>query len=304
MNNRSPEIKPQISVIIPCKDHARELRECLLGLRKMKVQVPFETIVVDSASAPEVFSVINDFPGIRLVRSKENLDAASARNEGVRKASGEYLAFIDADCTPAMNWLDAACRALQQGAQMAGGPVSDARISHPIASADNILQFADLIVGRPEGEIEILPACNLAVPRNAFDAAGGFPKARRHIEDVLFTSKIAAHWPERCRFIPEMGVFHRGRDNLKDLWQHHYDFGYQRGFYGFRITKNQQLLGCYGMMIPMVVMKRLVYIYSRIIQCNRSRVSFYIALLPLILYGLTGWAMGFKRGCNAASLRK
>jgi glycosyltransferase involved in cell wall biosynthesis len=291
-------MEPKISVVIPCKNHASELKECLSGLRRMKIQTAVEIIVVDSASSPEVLSVSNEYPEIKLIRSDKELDAASARNEGVRKASGDYLSFIDADCIPTATWLDAAWRALRLGAQMAGGPVSDMRAFQPIASADNILQFADLGPGRPEGFVEMLPACNLAVRREAFDGAGGFPKAR-YIEDVLFTSKVAALWPGRCRFIPEMGVLHKGRNNFKGFWEHHYIFGYQRGFYGFRITKRQQNYGRFPMMAPLVAMKRLIYIYNRIFLWNRRQLFYYIKLLPFIIYGLTGWALGFQRGCAA-----
>ena len=85
------QIKPLISIIIPCKNHAIELRSCLLGLQRMTVQVPFEVIVVDSANDSQVLSVVQDFPKIILIRSSQNLTAASARNLGVSRAMGDYL---------------------------------------------------------------------------------------------------------------------------------------------------------------------------------------------------------------------
>jgi glycosyltransferase involved in cell wall biosynthesis len=294
---------PRLSVIIPCKDHADELKDCLAGFRGMNTRTPFEIIVVDSAASPDVLSVIKNFPEVRLVRSNANLDAASARNRGVAESSGNYLGFIDADCTPGRKWVDAACRALQEGAKMVGGPVLDAYPTHPISSADNVLQFADLSDGRPEGSIGILPGGNLAVCRKIFHQVDGFPIAQ-HIEDVLFSGRIAAIWPEQCRFIPEMVVFHKGRRNLTGVWEHQYHFGYQRGFYGFRITRKQQKLGRFYAMMPLVVMKRLVYIYGRIFRWNRKSAFFYLSLFPFILYGLAGWAMGFQQGCNAAFLKK
>ena len=296
----SDQIVPMISVIIPCKEHAEELHNCLTGFRLMKVQIPFEIIVVDSANDPEVFSVAQDFPEIKLVRSKEDLGAASARNLGVSLAMGDYLAFVDADCIPTSNWLQVAWNELYRGAQMVGGPVSDASPWHPVASADNILQFADLSIGRPAGPIDLLPGCNLAVRREAFKKVGGFPIVK-YIEDVFFSSKIVARWPEKCKYIPDMRVFHKGRANLRDFWMHHYPFGYQRGFYGFRITNTQQILGRFYFIVPLVVLKRLIYIFQRIIKWNRERLLIYIGLLPPILYGLTGWTIGFVRGCRAVA---
>lgn len=289
-----------ISVIIPCKNHEIELRECLFGLHRMTVQIPFEIIVVDSANAPEVLSVVQNFPGIKLIRSKEDLDAASARNLGAYHSMGDYLAFIDADCIPTSDWLQTAWNELYRGAQMVGGAVSDASPWHPFASADNILQFSDLSKGRPEGPIDLLPGCNLAVKREAFKKVGGFPLLK-NTEDVFFTSKIAAQWPEKCRYLPDMRVFHKGRAKLWEFWMHQYRFGYTRGFYRFRITKMQQIIGRFYAVVPLVVLKRLIYIFQRIIKWNREKLIIYIGLLPAILCGLTGWAIGFARGCRAAA---
>lgn len=294
------QIKPLISIIIPCKNHAIELRSCLLGLQRMTVQVPFEVIVVDSANDSQVLSVVQDFPKIKLIRSSQNLTAASARNLGVSRAMGDYLAFIDADCIPTSNWLQVAWDALYGGAQMVGGPVSDVMPWHPVASADNILQFADLSIGRPTGQIDLLPGCNLVVRREAFKEVGGFPLVK-NIEDGFFSGMIAAHWPEKCKYISEMRVFHKGRANLREFWMHQYQFGYQRGFYGFRITKIQQIFGRFYSVVPLVVLKRLIYIFQRVIKWNRKKLIIYIGLLPLILYGLTGWTIGFNRGCRSAA---
>lgn len=295
----SDHIVSMISVIVPCRNHAEDLRDCLAGFRSVKTQIPFEIIVVDSANDPKVLSVIQDSPEVKLIRSKENLDAASARNIGVCHSKGDFLAFIDADCIPTSNWLQVAWEALYQGAQIVGGPVSDASPLKPIAIADNILQFADLSKGRPAGSIDLLPGCNVAVRREAFQKVGGFP-LRKNIEDVFFTSKIAERWPENCMYIPDMQIFHKGRGNLKDFWMHQFQFGYQRGFHGFRITKLQQLICRFSSVIPLIVFKRLIYVFQRIIKWNRERLFLYIALLPPILFGLTGWSIGFVRGCRAA----
>jgi len=294
----SDQIVPMISVIIPCKNHAEELRNCLAGFRYIRVQIPFEIIVVDSANDPKVLSVVQNFPEIKLIRSKEGLDAAPARNLGVCHSKGDILAFIDADCIPTSNWLQVAWDALCQGAQIVGGAVSDVPPLKPIPSADNILQFADLSIGRPAGPIDFLPGCNMAVKREAFQEVGGFP-LRKNIEDVFFSSMIAGRWPGKCKYIPNMKLFHNGRENLRDFWMHQYQFGHQRGFYGFRITKIQQRLCRFYFVVPLVVLKRLLYIFQRIIKWNREELIFYIGLLPTILYGLTGWAIGFVRGCRA-----
>lgn len=60
----------------------------------------WELILVDDLSTDGSVKVMEGYlgdPRIRLVRLKTNGGAAKARNEGIRLAKGEYLAFLDAD---------------------------------------------------------------------------------------------------------------------------------------------------------------------------------------------------------------
>lgn len=293
---------PSISVIIPCKGHAAELRTCLTGLCQMAVNVPYETLVVNSNSDPDVRSTVKNFPNIKIIQSNKNLTAGPARNLGVTQAAGNFLAFIDADCIPTNQWLQTAHDELASGAQMVGGPVSDALPFHPIATADNLLQFADLASGRPMGKVEILPGCNLAVRKEAFETVNGFPNAPV-IEDSLFTSAIAVRWPNACRFVPEMQVNHRGRTTLNDLWYHQNYFGYVRGIYGFRLKEYQQKLARRWDILPFIILKRLGYIFNRTLMWNPGWLIRNFLFLPLIVFGQFGWAVGFRRGCREALKR-
>jgi len=292
-------LSPDISVIIPCKGHAAELRDCLKGLSQMDVDVPYEIIVVDSASDPDVLAMSKEFDGVKVVRSDENLSPGPARNFGVTQAGGYFLAFIDADCIPSMGWLQVANQGLGEGAQMLGGPVIDAKPDSPISVIDNLLQFADLSSGRPEGQVVVLPACNLVVRREAFDSVHGFPDTLLN-QDSLFTEKLASRWPEKCWFVPEMVVAHKGRNTPQDMYNHHKGFGYFRGLFRFRITDIEQKIAQYGVFIPIIVLKRLIYIYRRILQWNHAQFFRYFLLLPIAVYGLWGWAVGFHQGCRDA----
>ena len=55
-----------------------------------------EAIVVDDGSTDDTERVVRAFPDALYVR-QENLGAAAARNHGLRRARGAWLAFLDAD---------------------------------------------------------------------------------------------------------------------------------------------------------------------------------------------------------------
>ena len=98
---------PQVSVVIPAYSRPRALRETLLCLtRQTASRHAFEVVVVDDGS-PEPLDV-SEFEGtlsIRLVR-QENRGPATARNHGVRLASGEIVIFIGDDIHVAENFVE------------------------------------------------------------------------------------------------------------------------------------------------------------------------------------------------------
>lgn len=288
-----------ISVVIPCRGPARELESCLRGLVGQTLSLPYEIIVVvDSRSDPTVAKVVATFHNVRLVHSLSILLPGGARNLGAYHARSEYLAFIDADCIPESDWITAAIAALNAGATMVGGPVLDAYPLHPIAVADNLLQFVDFPPNRSDGTAAYLPGCNFALSKPAFHELGGFHNDVAAGEDVLFNIAATQRWPRDVRFVRDMRVRHRGRTHLREFWYHQETFGFYRGYLALWLRPIYRLLGCQSVMVIPVVCMRLRYIMFRTAQWNPAGLLHIVLLLPILLFGLTAWAKGFCIGCR------
>lgn len=87
-----------VSVVIPTYNRAHLLPR---AMRSVLAQTwsDIEVIVVDDGSideTPDVVRRVRD-ARVRLIRLDRNGGAARARNEGVRAASGEWVAFLDSD---------------------------------------------------------------------------------------------------------------------------------------------------------------------------------------------------------------
>ncbi|MGL5541341.1 MAG: glycosyltransferase family 2 protein [Erysipelotrichaceae bacterium] len=84
----------KISVVIPVYNGAKYLSEAIRSVKQQNYPV-HELLVVDDGSS-DASAAIAKALGASVIRTA-HLGAASARNVGIRHATGDYLAFLDAD---------------------------------------------------------------------------------------------------------------------------------------------------------------------------------------------------------------
>ena len=91
--------QPKISVIIPVYNTEKYLRECLDSVVNQTLK-DIEIICVDDGSTDCSLSILREYEArdSRVkVFTQEKSNAGAARNVGLSKANGEYLAFLDSD---------------------------------------------------------------------------------------------------------------------------------------------------------------------------------------------------------------
>lgn len=86
------------SIIIPAFNAAASIRATLESCLHQSLP-PHEVIVVNDASTDETVDMIRMQFGdaVKLISMQENLGPSAARNAGVAAASGDFIAFLDAD---------------------------------------------------------------------------------------------------------------------------------------------------------------------------------------------------------------
>lgn len=89
---------PLVSVVVPAHNAGRWIAECIGSLLSQTVQ-DVEVIVIDDASSDDTLSVVRAAADSRVVvvANERNIGAAASRNRGIERATGEFLAFMDAD---------------------------------------------------------------------------------------------------------------------------------------------------------------------------------------------------------------
>lgn len=87
---------PRVSVVIPCFNTERYIAATLRAVLA-QTGASLEVIVVDDGSTDGSAALVErDFPQVRLIR-RANAGVAAARNTGIEAASGDWVAFCDAD---------------------------------------------------------------------------------------------------------------------------------------------------------------------------------------------------------------
>lgn len=105
---------PTVSVVIPVFNDAERLRTCLRAIARQTYPADrVDVVVVDNASTEDLRPALPQDSRFRMV-GETRRGSYAARNAGVAVATGEVLAFTDADCIPRPDWLSEAVAALRR----------------------------------------------------------------------------------------------------------------------------------------------------------------------------------------------
>ncbi|MCC7181016.1 MAG: glycosyltransferase [Acidobacteria bacterium] len=223
----SPEAQrhwPKVSVVICAYNAASTLEDCLSSLEQMTYP-DFEVIVVNDGSKDATGEIARRHPSMTLIEVP-NGGLSAARNIGLAKASGEIVAYTDADVRVEPDWLTYLVQPfLTSDVVACGGP--------NVAPADDPWQ-ARAVSLSPGGPTHVLlddrvaehvPGCNLAVRRDALLAINGFnPLYLRAGDDVDVCWRLQARGG-KVGFSPAALVWHHHRPSIKAFWRQQVGYG-------------------------------------------------------------------------------
>ena len=88
----------KISVITPTYNRAKTIMYYLDSIINQTLK-PQEIIVIDDCSLDDILQVVKHYnhPLVKIIQLQKNSGAQKARNEGIKTATGEWIAFLDSD---------------------------------------------------------------------------------------------------------------------------------------------------------------------------------------------------------------
>lgn len=213
---------PFVSVIIPVFNDGDRLRLCLAALAEQTYeQSHFEIIVIDNGSDDGEFiqSVVAPYDNLTLtVESAPG--SYAARNQGLTLAKGEILAFTDADCIPAPDWIEQGVEQLQSNPSC-GQVLGQIQIFFTNPQRPTPVELYESITAFPQERLLQQfrggATANLFTWRSVVDAVGPFDAQLKSNGDVEWGQRVYAQGYQQI-YAASVLVQHPARSSIAELY--------------------------------------------------------------------------------------
>lgn len=208
-----------VSIIIPVWNGQETIGRCIASLLGQTFpRDRTQIIVVDNGSTDRTVEIVRRFDGVLLVEEPV-ASSYRARNSGLAHATGDLIAFTDADCEPAPRWIEAGVAATEQDQTIgvAAGhvelvPVPDGPSSKTARLFEQMFAFRQEDAARLGHSV----TANWMSPRSVFEQIGKFDPDLKSGGDWQLSAKIAEAGLA-VRYVPEMLVYHPTRSTIGEL---------------------------------------------------------------------------------------
>ena len=285
------------SVIIPAYRSQSTIVRCLEMMFDQDFQ-DYEIIVVDSSPDDRTEDLVRgQFPQTHYLHIRDRLLPHAARNRGVELARGETLVFTDPDIYAPVEWLSRLLSAQERlGGAAAGGLACYGR--RWVELGMHMSKFDPWLPGGGERRVDICPTANMACPRSALAAAGGFPEQTMLGDSLLswrFSEMGVPIW-----FVPEAVVEHHHMGTWAELLRERFARGQE--FAALRTERGRwsRARTLAHLSLTVVPLRLAGLVWRGLRNAARARLlTEYLRVSPVAITGQAAWL----RGEAAAYLR-
>lgn len=195
---------PTVSIVLPTYNRAEVLPNAVDSVLQQTFE-DFEFIIVDDGSTDATGEIIDSYKDERIIYIKHNtnINGSAARNTGIDRATGKYIALIDSDDCWKPTKLEKQVSALEDR----GGEWIAVYCDFKQTRNSKIAEMVDNLVRRPtgiEGKEEVIDrillrrfahggASTLVIKQNAVDKIDGFDEEFERSQDTEFLVRLLQH---------------------------------------------------------------------------------------------------------------
>jgi glycosyltransferase involved in cell wall biosynthesis len=209
----------KVSVVIITRNEETYIKDLLDSLVTQTV-IPHEVIVVDAESDDRTQQIVRkymkkyNFVKLYIQRGTRG----EGRNYGAKKATGDVIAFVDADCIANAFWIEELINGMKNADVVAGESV---RLGY---QAFSNLQRVGMF---HKGVDVTYPSCNLAYSKKTFNKIHGFDPDFKEAEEVDLNFR-AVDAGYKLIYHPDAIVYHRVRDSIRGFIKQSFWYGFGR----------------------------------------------------------------------------
>ncbi len=212
---------PKVSIVVPARNASGDIDRLLTAIENLDwPQDRLETIVIDDASTDDTRQRIAAHPHVQLVPNKTRKGPYAARNVGTGHATGDWVAFTDADCAPKPDWLrNLLADPIEQDVGAIAGEVLALETATPAQRFIESRGFMKHAVTLPHKALPGFSTANVAIRRDVLGRLGGFREDVLYFGDMELSWRMQIELGRRILFRPEAVVLHRHRRTAGALWR-------------------------------------------------------------------------------------
>ncbi|MEE6635742.1 glycosyltransferase family 2 protein [Limosilactobacillus pontis] len=213
-------MQKQISVIVPIYNVKGFLSKCIDSLLSQKLEVKYEIILIDDGSTDGSGFVVDQYAkkySDKIIAvHKENSGLSDARNEGIDRAQGQWLAFVDGDDYVSDHYLSELYQnAISTHADLVACGYYNVDENDKVVSAtthepeivDETKFWQDIYVNKVESSIYTV-AWNKLYARKIFGDLRYRSGIKNEDDDIIYS---VVHVTNKVSFIPNKLYYYRKR---------------------------------------------------------------------------------------------
>jgi cellulose synthase/poly-beta-1,6-N-acetylglucosamine synthase-like glycosyltransferase len=302
-----------VSIIIAVKTWQKNLEECVN--KCLELEFPnFEILVL-----PDTYEGAPRGERVKIIPTG-CVNPARKRDEALKYAKGDLLAFIDDDAYPVKTWLQHAVEDFNDPQVAAvAGPAITPESDNPMQKASGLVYQSSLVSGKyiyrylpkKRREVDDYPSCNFLVRKSVMQKLGGFNTNFWPGEDTKLCLDITKRLKQKIVYDPRVLVYHHRRPLFLAHIRQIASYALHRGYFVKRYPETSlrlpyfiptlflsgvllgAILSCFiipireAYLLSLLLYLTLVFIFS---ICRQLR------LIPLVFCGiiLTHIAYGFN----------
>jgi Glycosyltransferases, probably involved in cell wall biogenesis len=231
LEEKGEALSPKVSIVIPVKNGAEEIRDLLDSLMQIDYDTDkLEIIVVDGCSTDGTREIVSKYPVKLLVEEKPGVNAA--RNVGIKNSTGEIIAFTDHDCVVPRDWVKKIVENLKDPeVGCVGGQIlrynNDFLARYADESIIPVMRIFSkkVLLNKISSPAYYPVGCNFAVKREAVEKTGFFDERFEYGFDELEFAERVCKKGYRILLTPEITVRHKHRSTVSELLKQAYRYG-------------------------------------------------------------------------------